>query len=282
MSNIVVIGETLIDVAVTGANSSETPASGPVDVALHLAQLGHQVILRTALAADARGDFARSQMIQAGVKIVVTDIPRTSTTTANADQVEHDLTWALDDAPLVSSDAVHTGSIAAWLPPGTWRVEALLERARPGSIISLEAGIRPMLIRNASDARQRIRRITRLADIVKLTDEELGWLWPDLSEKQVVTTLLEQGAAVVIVTLPTGWRTYTKNHLIESAVPLPSDSTSLGKSDPAMGWLLNSVAEHGLLNGDMRTQLQQMNESALQSIFQSINYVRNATASLAP
>src|SRR5699024_10346619 len=74
---------------------------------------------------------------------------------------------------------LHTGSIAAYLAPGADVVARLARAARATATVSLDPNIRPALLPDAAAAHERLDALLRLADIVKASDEDLRWLYPD-------------------------------------------------------------------------------------------------------
>jgi fructokinase len=46
-----------------------------------------------------------------------------------------------------------------------------------------------------------VENLVALVDVVKVSDEDLGWLYPDLAPSEVAHTWVDLGAAIVVVTL---------------------------------------------------------------------------------
>ena len=77
---------------------------------------------------------------------------------------------------LASASASHArGS----LPPGAAAVRHLIETARPNSTLSYDPNVRPSLMGELGAAREAIEGMVALADIVKASEEDLAWLYPD-------------------------------------------------------------------------------------------------------
>jgi fructokinase len=83
---------------------------------------------------------------------------------------------------------LHIGSISSWTAPGSEAIARLAERLHAGgSLISLDPNIRPMLAEgpvgtslgnDAAVVRTRLERLLAVADIVKVSAEDLAWLEP--------------------------------------------------------------------------------------------------------
>lgn len=97
--------------------------------------------------------------------------------------------------------AVHTGSIAAVLEPGASAVYALVKAARATATITYDPNIRPALTGDPVDARRSIERLVALADVVKVSDDDLAWLVPGVDPVEVARDWLARGPAIVVVTL---------------------------------------------------------------------------------
>ncbi|MDQ1660599.1 MAG: fructokinase [Blastococcus sp.] len=84
---------------------------------------------------------------------------------------------------------LHVGSISSWTAPGSEAIARLAERLHAtGSLISVDPNIRPMLAEGAVGTslgndrdvvRTRFERLLAVADIVKVSAEDLAWLEPD-------------------------------------------------------------------------------------------------------
>ena len=73
---------------------------------------------------------------------------------------------------------VHTGSIAAVLSPGAESVRDIVASLRPGATVTYDPNARPSLMGEPADALVAIEQMVALADVVKVSDEDLTWLSP--------------------------------------------------------------------------------------------------------
>jgi fructokinase len=67
-------------------------------------------------------------------------------------------------------------------------------------VISLDLNVRPTLIHNREGYLARIDRLVAMADIVKLSEEDLAWVTPDASFEALAERYQTLGARVVILT----------------------------------------------------------------------------------
>lgn len=207
---VLVIGESLMDVVVSSAATLEHAGGSPMNVAVGLARLGRPARLLTRIGSDQRGAVIASHLDAAGVQLVPGSVVfgPTSTSTAILDasgaaEYEFSIDWSLEPlSELPASAVVHTGSIAAFLPPGAAQLEALLRRAaNAGAIITFDPNIRPSIIGSLEQSLGAVERIASLATVVKLSDEDALWLFGVLNADEVLDRLLAMGATLAIVTL---------------------------------------------------------------------------------
>lgn len=92
-----------------------------------------------------------------------------------------DWEWTRDEltaARVAGAACVHTGSLALALPPGGPLIEELLAAARPTATVCVDPNVRPGIVA-AGAYQEGIERWARLADILRLSDEDLAVLRPD-------------------------------------------------------------------------------------------------------
>lgn len=205
---VLVAGEALIDIVQRpGAEPVELPGGSCANVALALGRLERGPRLATALGRDDRGDRIRDWLAASDVAVDAAVPPsgRTSTAAAVLDatgaaRYEFDLSWALPEVPERRYDAVHIGSIASVLAPGADAVRDLVRRTRRHALVSFDPNARPAITPDAGAARQRVEELVALADLVKVSDEDLGWYFPGVDPADAATAWSALGPAVVIVT----------------------------------------------------------------------------------
>lgn len=205
---VLVAGEALIDIVQRpAAEPVELPGGSCANVALTLGRLGWEPRLATALGHDERGDRLRDWLAASDVTVdaVVPPSGRTSTAAAVLDgtgaaRYEFDLSWALPSVADTPYDAVHVGSIASVLAPGADAVRELVRRTRRHALVSFDPNARPAITPDAGAARARVEELVALADVVKVSDEDLGWYFPGTDPAEAAAAWSGLGPAVVVVT----------------------------------------------------------------------------------
>ncbi|MBD5786997.1 carbohydrate kinase [Cellulosimicrobium terreum] len=290
--HVLVVGEALIDVVHRGDGSvDEHPGGSLANVALTLGRLGRDARLATWIADDAHGGAIRSWLDDSAVTLTPgsTDAGSTSVATAHLDAqgaatYEFDLEWRVPAGTSVvpSTLAVHTGSIAAVLEPGASDVRDLVASARPTATITYDPNARPALMGDPADARRRIEEIVALADVVKVSDEDLEWLAPGTDAVAVARGWLALGPALVVVTLGgEGAIALTASGDLHVAAPRVSVVDTVGAGDSFMGALVDGLWDAGLLGADNRESLRAIDAHTLTALLERCAAVAAITVSRA-
>ena len=265
-----VVGEALVDAVTTPAGLTEEHVGGsPANVAFGLAALEHPVDLATWIATDDRGRRIEEVCRERGVALTAGSqgAPFTSVAHATLDETGaasyvFDLEWQVAAVPgLTAYGHVHTGSIAAVLEPGGSQVRAILAAARElGATVSYDPNARPSLMGRPEQARETIESAIALADVVKLSDEDVEWLCPGESLDEVLRAWGELGPAVVVVTRGGEGAVVRLTRTGEQlALPAPRVEVvdTVGAGDSFMAGLVSGLLDAGLLGGaEARTRLR--------------------------
>lgn len=101
-----------------------------------------------------------------------------------------------------ATQALHFGSIAAWIPPGAERIAGLVRelRATGSVLISYDPNVRPAVIGTRQHAVEVVERNIALSHVVKASREDVDWLYPELQTDQVAARWSALGPALVVVT----------------------------------------------------------------------------------
>jgi fructokinase len=272
---VLVIGEALVDV-VRRVDDSVHPGGSPLNVAVGLQRLDVPATLHSSFGVDAHGVAIAQHLEASGVTITPATIRGGATSVAlatiapdGAATYAFSIEWdpaAIEIAP-ASVAAVHVGSIGAALEPGATLVERLVAESRPSATISFDPNVRPQLMGSADAARPRIERFIALADIVKASDEDLAWLYPDAEITKVVDRWLALGPALVVVTRGgEGADAGSAAGRIRVPAPPTSVADTIGAGDSFMAGLLATLSDRGLLGADRRSALRELSASDLRDV----------------
>src|SRR5690625_602930 len=287
-SLVVVVGEAVIDlVPLAGHTYDAKPGGSPTNVAVGLARLGQEIELLGRLGQGAFGDIVREHVHANGVGTrfaVAANEPATLAvvTLDDAGQAAYtfyaegtsDWSWTAEElAPGFASEplAVVAGSITLGREPGASAVGSALHRLHESGAASivLDPNLRPQLIGSRQRERDRWAELVRLADIVKVSDEDLRWLLPDTDPLSIARSWVRAGTTgiddqdggggpgLVVVTHGSQGATAVTASGVETAVPIvPVDVVdTVGAGDAFTAGLVHSAAEHALLGPAARPAL---------------------------
>lgn len=97
--------------------------------------------------------------------------------------------------------ALAFGSISLLMEPGASVIETLITREYGKRVLSFDPNIRPGLIKKEMEFRKRTERLFALSTIVKISDVDLQWLYPEKSVDEAALTVKAFGPAFVAVTM---------------------------------------------------------------------------------
>lgn len=250
MSAALVIGEALTDIVSTAGGDNEYPGGSPYNVAITLGRLGDDVSLLTSVGSDARGAGIRSRLDESNVRLESASLHKGATSTARARLAtdgsatySFDISWALPEwTPSHEATVIHTGSIALFLQPGAARVKDILSAGHGGSLVTLDPNIRPALLGSHREVLEHFESLLSLANVVKLSDEDSSWLYPNLDIDKVLLRMLALGPSVAVATRgASGSVLASRTARVEVAPVMTTVADTIGAGDSYMGALIHSA-----------------------------------------
>jgi fructokinase len=271
MRNIVCFGEALIDFLAAPGHPPDAPGlpflrhagGAPANVAVALAALEAPVAFAGMLGADMFGDFLLHSLEQAGVDtrfVRRTDAAKTALAFVALDERGErsfsfyrppaaDLAFSpsdFDDACFDELGAFHVCSNSLC---GTPSAEATIDGMRrahaAGAIVSFDLNLRPALWPNGVDPLPLLWQALALADLVKLSAEELDYLARAEGSADAVRQRLWRGHAQVLVVTdgpaPCSWHTRDADGM--QAVPKVAAVDTTGAGDAFVAGLLASLMQ---------------------------------------
>jgi len=215
------IGESLIDflpIVERGATTGFHMHVGgsPYNVAVALARLGQPVAFAGKVATDFFGRFMRAHVEAEGIDArFLIDADALSTLAFVA--YEHgepaysfygegaaDTLLTPADLPRALFDTtcmLHFGSISLLRGNTPSAVLFAAEQLKGRALLSFDPNLRPALVRDEASYRALLDRLLGLADLVKMSVADLGWLMPGRPVEQAAADLLAYGPALVVITL---------------------------------------------------------------------------------
>ena len=291
--HILAIGEALIDVVITHEQPDfpvEIPGGSPANVALTLGRLDRPVALATWIGLDERGRLIDFHMYDSSVHVTGASrgASHTSTALARLDEsgaasYTFDLEWAPTPPITVPPTAqiIEAGSISAIIEPGASAVLDALTRGREHALVCFDPNARPSIMGEPEAALASLERFIALADVVKVSDEDIEWLTGGACIDEVVERWLSMGPALVVVTRGKhGSLAVTSSGL--RFTKTPSDVKvvdTVGAGDSFMGGMIDAMWGMGLRGADAREALRSLPEEQVRAIIDRASAVSDVTVS---
>src|SRR6476659_490477 len=259
-----VVGEALVDLVQSRDNADDFSAhagGSPYNVAITLARLGEAVSLVARSGRDGFGRMLEDKARASGVAFdrwQIVDEP-TSLAVASLDpsggatyyfylDSTAGLSWDDSLVDLVPTGGVlHLGSIASWRPPSGPVLQAMQRRAFESgtTLVSYDPNVRPALIADVDASRASIERCIASSHVVKASDEDVAYLYPDTPPAEVAA---RWNAPLVVITLGgDGAVAYgTGTELARCAGRDITVADTVGAGDSFAGGLLSALARAGI------------------------------------
>ena len=173
---------------------------------------------------------------------------------------------ATDDLPAKLGDvsALFFGGISLACDPGAETYMQFAQTHARNCVVMIDPNIRPNFISDEPNFRNRIERMLTLADIVKVSDEDLNWIIPTTDALEVkVTQLRSLGPSVVILTrgssgaqawLPDGQSIFVASQKVDVV-------DTVGAGDTFNAGVLAGLSEAGVLT---KFELQTVSKRVIQ------------------
>jgi fructokinase len=254
-----VCGEVLIDVLPTGP----IVGGGPANTAKALARLDHDVQFISGISTDAFGQMAQKELERDGVDLTLAheSSKPTCTATVQLDKAGSatytfviDATATFDFSPSwlpdperLKPNVLHIGTLATVVEPGASVLFDWAVKCAEFAPIVFDPNVRPSFLGDRKKYCQALEKWVGISSVVKLSDEDIAWLYPDQSLDEVAHRWLEGETSLVVVTRGAkGIIGYTKGSQeeVESyAVELVDD---IGAGDTVGAILVEAVAEYSV------------------------------------
>ena len=260
-----VCGEVLIDILPTGP----VVGGGPANTAKALARLGHDVHFIDGISSDAYGQAARTELLSDGVNLdlaLASDKP-TCTATVTLDSAGGasyefliDGTATFDFAPSWLPDpyrfqpqVLHIGTLVTVIEPGASALYDWAMQVAEFAPIVFDPNIRPSVQPDRDLYEAAVEKWAALSAVIKVSDDDLAWLFPEVSIDDVANRWINDGVFLVVVTRgANGIVGYTEDGRVEVPGVKVDVVDTVGAGDTVGAIVVEAMIEHGLieLRGD--------------------------------
>ena len=261
-----VAGEVLIDVLPTGP----VVGGGPANTAKALARLGNTVDFIDGISTDEYGVNARKELIRDGVGLshCLTSEKPTCTATVTLDALgsasyefridgtatfDFSHSW-LPDPERLKPSVLHIGTLVTIIEPGASVLFDWAMRVSEFAPIVFDPNIRPSVLRDRETYVVAVEKWIGLSSIVKVSDDDIKWLYPDESIDIVAQRWLSTGVSCVVITRgAAGLIGYTEHGIEEVTGAKITVIDTVGAGDTVGAIVVEGVLNHSVagLHGEV-------------------------------
>ncbi|WP_054308978.1 carbohydrate kinase [Mesorhizobium sp. 1M-11] len=261
-------GEALIDMLpreTTAGEAAFAPYVGGAvfNTAVALGRLNLPVSFFTGLSTDFFGGMLSAALTDSNVKLDLIKFSPLPTTLALVRLVEGHASYLFydentagrmlyeTDHPAVGDDveAMHFSCMSLVPEPCGSTYEALMRREHGKRVMMFDPNIRKNFIADKSKHLARMKRMLALADIVKLSDEDLDWFGETGSLHDIAERWLDLGPSLMVVTQGAkGLVALSRKHTVSVPAPPVKVVDTVGAGDTINAGILASLRDQGLLS----------------------------------
>jgi fructokinase len=255
-----VCGEVLIDILPTGP----IVGGGPANTAKALARLGLQVDFIDGISTDAYGVTARKELERDGVGLTLalnSDKP-TCTATVTLDSAgsasyefliagtatfDFNDSW-LPDPEALKPSVLHIGTLATIVEPASTTLHNWAIKCAEFAPIVFDPNVRSSVIGDREKYRSAVEKWVGISSVIKLSDDDISWLYPDETMDEVAKRWIAGGASLVVVTRGAhGIIGYTEDGYEEVVGAKVTVVDTVGAGDTVGAILVEGIMKHSVI-----------------------------------
>jgi fructokinase len=277
-----VAGEVLIDLILGENQNLAVVGGGPANTAKALAKLGVKTYFIDGVSNDWYGQMAKAELLSANVLLEYAQSSNKPTCTAKItlsksgsasyefvieDTATFDFSasW-LPDPQKLKPSLLHIGTLATVIEPGASVLFKWAQSVARVAPIIFDPNIRPAVLGDRDEYVKKVEKWVAISSTVKVSDEDLNWLYPGKAINEIVGKWLEVGVQLVVVTLgDKGITAYRKNEQASVGAVKVVVADTVGAGDTVGAVLVEAIVKNGLdkLTGEvLKTMLNRASKAA--------------------
>ncbi len=260
-----VAGEVLIDLILNKTDRKAIVGGGPANTAKALAKLGISTQFIDGISTDQYGLMAKGELLKAGVKLDYVKYSDRSTCLAmvSLDQIgnaiyefiientatfDYTLDW-LPDPKIDNPSLLHIGTLATAIEPGASVLFSWAQSVAKVAPIVFDPNIRPTVMSDCEQYVVQVERWVAISSAIKVSDEDLKWLYPSLEIDRVVNNWLTKGPSLIVVTYgEKGLAGYRVGEKVRVDAVKVAVTDTVGSGDTVGAILVEAIVNDGLDN----------------------------------
>ena len=263
MRQVWVVGEVLIDLIPNGGDRKPIVGGGPANTAKALSKLGIDTQFIDGISSDQYGQMAMDELVSAGVKldyVKYSDKPTCLAIVSLSDSgstsyefvIENTATFDFNHDWLLNPQTdrpslLHIGTLATVIETGASVLFKWAQSVAKFAPIVFDPNIRPAVISDRAQYVAQVERWVAISSAVKVSDEDIRWLYPSLETEQVVTNWLELGPSLIVVTYgDKGLAGYRKDEKVSVEAVQVKVVDTVGAGDTVGAVLVEAIVNDGL------------------------------------
>ena len=216
MSQVWVTGEVLIDLIPNGSERKPIVGGGPANTAKALSKLVIDTRFIDGISTDDYGQMAKDELAASGAKldyVKYSDKPTCLAIVSLSDSGSASYEFVIENTatfdftpdwlpnPQTERPALlHIGTLATVIEPGASVLFEWAQSVAKVAPIVFDPNIRPAVISDRKQYVMQVERWVSISSAVKVSDEDIRWLYPSLEIEQVVDSWLAKGPSLIVVT----------------------------------------------------------------------------------
>jgi fructokinase len=258
-----VCGEVLIDLIPDSTERKAVVGGGPANTAKALSKLGITTQFIDGISTDKYGQMALHELQKDGVLLDFVKFSDKPTCLAIVslnskggatyefvidDTATFDFshTW-LPDAANKKPLLLHIGTLVTAIEPAA---SVLFEWAKKVSLVApivFDPNIRPAVMSDRNEYVKQVERWVSISNAVKVSDDDIYWLYPGQDLDKVIKRWLEMGPELIVVTFgDKGLAGYRENSKISVDAKKVVVADTVGAGDTVGAILVEAIIEDGL------------------------------------
>jgi fructokinase len=264
-----VCGEVLIDLIPDGTERKAVVGGGPANTAKALAKLGMDAQFIDGISTDKYGQMALKQLHKDGVLldfVKFSDKPTCLAIVSLNKQGVASYEFVIDGTatfdfssawlpdPVVNKPSLlHIGTLVTAIEPAAGVLFEWAKQVAKVSPIVFDPNIRPAVMSDRAEYVKQVERWVSISSAVKVSDDDIYWLYPGVELDQIANKWLDIGPELVVVTFgDKGLTGYRKNEKVAVDAKKVVVADTVGAGDTVGAILVEAIIEDGLdkLTGD--------------------------------